>query len=360
VTSETLATPLALLPNSVSFGPNRVAILDTDYLLDQIACMVNTPHSAQCSFLPPFSHARAFASAHVLRELYQPDKLGNRNKWEKLAVQAAKQGKTTQALHYESCFEQFFLPKITFVDVRGICEDAEPTRAVYEIDPHDAPTGQLIGLLSRTRPMVYSRDKSFRRPKLAPAFESREAVLTAEFHLGSLEFFVSGSIYVAEGTLRTAEAIMCKAVEMLRVPPWVLYFFLAGGAFWYLRDRKRRDGVLDTFRSLGQLMQCLGETATKELLTLASGTAQVEPGNQLECYIAEVLAQLDPHEALTAAEIQDHIASWFHPQCELPSPAEIRTLMRELPCFVEGPAGRFHLGQTYETMKWPTKTALLR
>ena len=84
------------------------------------------------------------------------------------------------------------------------------------------------------------------------------------------------------------------------------------------------------------------------LATLTEVIAQVEPDDRLECRIAGVLAELADDESLTAAEIQERMTRGIGPPVELPSPGEMRTLMRELPCFAEGPTSRFRLGRTYE------------
>jgi len=333
---------------SFSLGTTRVAILDSDYILNQVARIVDDPVQSFSFLSPPFGRGRTFASAHVLTELYQSDKLGFHNKWEKLAHQAVERGRSAKPADYQGAFERSFLPEITFVDVRGMFEDAEAARAVHAIDPHDAPTGQLSVLLSRTRPIIYSHDKSLWRSNLAPPPASFQAVLTAGYQADSSENLMEGFTYVAGGVVWAVDGAARGVAGALKVPRWVPWVALAGGVFWYLLGKERRDRVVDALRPVGQVLQRQAEISTNALATLADAVAQVKPDGRLECRIAEVLAKLSDDEGLTAAEIQERMTRGFGPPIELLSAGEMRTLMRELPCFVEGPTSRFRLGHTYE------------
>ena len=351
MTDLTPAAPSTLPTYCFSLGTTRIALLDSDYILNQVARMVDDPVQSLSLLGPPFGRGRAFASAHVLTELYQQDKLGFHNKWEKLAHQAVEGGRMAQPVEYRRVFEQRFLPRITFVDVRGMFVDAEATQAVHAIDPHDAPTGQLAVLLSRTRPIVYSHDRSLWKPNLAPAPASFQAVLTAGFQADSSENLTEGFTYVAGGVVWAFDGVARGAAGMLRVPRWVPWLVLVGGAFWYFLGKGRRDRVVDALRPVGQLLHRQAEISANAIATLADAIADVEPDGRLECRIAEVLAKLPDDESLTAAEIQERMTRGFGPPFELPSPGEMRTLIRELPCFVEGPTGRFRLGRTYEAIQ---------
>lgn len=332
---------------SLSFGSTRVAILDSDYILNQVAQMVDDPVHALSLIGPPFLRGRAFASAHVLRELYQSDSLGFANKWEKLAHQAADRGRSTKPREYRLMFEQSFLPGITFVDVGGMFVDAEASRAVHAIDPHDAPTGQLAVLLSRTRPIIYAHDKSLWRPGLAPAPANFQAVLTAGFQADNSESLMHGFTYIAGGVVWAVDGAARGVAGVLRIPRWAPWVVLIGAFTWYLLGNERRDRVVDALRPVGQMLERQAEISTNALATLADAVVQVEPPDRLECRIAEVLAKLSVDEALTAAEIQKRMTRGFGPPIELPSAGNIRAFMRQLPCFVEGPTSRFRLGQTY-------------
>jgi hypothetical protein len=316
--------------------------------LNQVAPMVDDPVQAFSLIGPPFRRGQTFASAHVLRELYQSDKLGFANKWEKLAHQATERGGSTKPADYRQMFERCFLPGITFVDVSRMFVDADAARAVHAIDPHDAPTGQLAVLLSRTRPIVYAHDKSLWRPGLAPAPANFQAVLTAGFQADNSENLTQGFTYVAGGVVWAVDGAARGVAGVLKVPRWMPWVALIGVAGWYLLGKERRDRVVDALRPVGQMLQRQAEISTNALATLADAVAQIEPADRLECRIAEVLAKCSD-EALTAAEIQERIASGFDPPRELPSAGDMRTFMRQLPCFVEGPTSRFRLGRTYET-----------
>ena len=325
-----------------------VAILDADYILNQVAKMVDNPDLLLILGPPPFGRGRTFASQHVLTELYQRDKLGFSNKWEKLAHQGAERGGSAKPADYQGAFERSFLPEITFVDVSGMFEDAEAPRAVHAIDPHDAPTGQLAVLLSRTRPIIYSHDKSLWRPNLAPVPASFEAVLNAGFQADSFEALMKGLTYIAVGVGWAVDGAAREVAGVLKVPKWVPWVALAGGLLWYLLGKERRDQVVDAFRPIAQIMQQQTDIWENAIATLADAVAQVEPDGRLECRIAEVLVKLSEGEALTAAEIQESITHGFPPLIELPTIGEIRTLMRKLPCFTEGPTSRFRLGRTFD------------
>jgi hypothetical protein len=334
---------------SLSFGTTRVAILDSDYILNQVARLVDDPVRAFSLIGPPFRRGRTFASAHVLSELYQSDKLGFANKWEKLAHQAAERGRSTKPAAYRQMFEQSFLPRITFVDVGGVFVGAEPARRVHAIDRHDAPTGQLAVLLSRTRPIVYAHDKSLWRPGLAPAPANFQAVLRAGFQADNSENLTQGFTYVAGGVIWAVDGAARGVAGVIKVPRWAPWVAVIGVAAWYLVGKERRDRVVDALRPVGQLLQREAEISTNALTTLADAAAQVEPSDRLECRIAEVLAKLSDDEALTAAEIHERITGGFDPPRELPSAGDMRAFMRQLSCFVEGPTSRFRLGHTYET-----------
>ena len=62
----------------------------------------------------PLSYGKAYASRHVYREMYQPDKLGNANKFEKLARQSQVEGWGRSADVFQRVFESEYLPVIRF------------------------------------------------------------------------------------------------------------------------------------------------------------------------------------------------------------------------------------------------------
>jgi hypothetical protein len=268
-------SPRAIMPARPAFnfsiGTTRVAILDSDYILNQVARLVDHP-VAGLSFLgPPFGSGRSFASSHVLTELYRADNLGFRNKWEKLASQSAGRGGSTKPADYRRAFEERFLPAITFVDVTGMFEDANATEAVHRIDPHDAPTGQLAVLLSRTWPIVYSHDHSLWRPSLAPAPANFQAVLIAAREADSSEDLTQGFTYVAGGVLWAVDGAARGVAGILKVPSWLPWLAIAGAIGWYLLGQDRRERLIDSLRPIGRVIQAQMEKYTAGVITRCCG-----------------------------------------------------------------------------------------
>lgn len=156
---------------SYSFGSTRVAILDTDYILNQLKDRVRFGIGCRTSAGPPVGQARSFASSHVLQELYKADALGNRDKWDKLAKQSQSEGWPRRPDTFREIFESEYLEDITFVNVSGMFEDDPIAQKVRLRGASDTPTAQLAVLLARARPIVHSHDHSLWEPGLAPAPE---------------------------------------------------------------------------------------------------------------------------------------------------------------------------------------------
>src|SRR5665213_970644 len=167
------------LSHSIYLGSTRTVILDTDHLLNQVKEGVRTGASLFLLGGPPLRRDRCFASSHVLQELYQPDEYGHRHKWDKLAEQSKNEQWPRQPEAFERFFQANFLSDITFVDVSGMFEEEPSVQQVRKIDPSDAPTAQLAVLLSRLHPIIYARDHSLWKPRLAPPPAQFLAVLTA-------------------------------------------------------------------------------------------------------------------------------------------------------------------------------------
>jgi hypothetical protein len=312
-----------------------------------VARAVNDPVGAR-SLLGPLQRGRCFASHHVLTELYQPDKLGYRNKWDKLAAQGAANGGSTKPADYRGAFEAW-LPGITFVDVTGMFEDSDPAQAVYRSDPHDAPTGQLAVLLSRTRLIVYSHDRSLWKPGLAPSPTNFQAVIAAGRQVDSAETVAQGAAYVAGGAVWMVNGAARGVAGVLKVPSWVPWLLLVLGAAWYLLGKERRARVVGVLAPVGRILEAQMARSTEALAVLADSVAQVDPDERLECRVAEVLAVEPPDSALTASEIAERLDVGQKPPLEGASaPADLRARLRQLPCFREGPSGRFRLGTTYD------------
>ena len=174
-----LPPPLRWRGSYYSLASPRVAILDTNYILNKVQERVRLGAAGWLVRLPGLK-THCFASLHVLRELYAPDNYGHRHKWDKLAEQSAGQGWATPAETFQRVFEQDFLGQIRFVDVGRMFEN-EPLPYAVRTRGHgqgapDAPTAQLAVLLSRTRPIVYAHDEDLYKPGVAPRPKTLAAV----------------------------------------------------------------------------------------------------------------------------------------------------------------------------------------
>jgi hypothetical protein len=329
----------------ISLGSTRTVILDTDYLLNQIRDGVREGGTLFLVGGPPLGNVRAFASSHVLQELYQSDHLGFRNKWEKLANESAAGGWPREPEVFEAFFVRHFLDRITFVDLTGVFEDEPSVEEVRETDAKDAPTAQLAVLLSRLRPFVYSHDISLRRPGLAPERVQFQAVLAAGRDLESGEATVKGATYVGAAIVWGVDGATSKAAALLKVPRWVPYLVLAGSVTWILIGRERREKVVKVLKPVGEFILLQAELASSAAALLDGSVANVPEDDRLECRIAEVLAQCTRDERLLAREIQERIIQ-YSPSVPRPTIPEIRSVLTN-PCFVEGPRYRYRLGETY-------------
>ncbi len=330
---------------NISFGSTRTVILDTDYLLNQVKEGVRRGGSLFLLGGPPLGKVRAFASSHVLQELYQPDQLGHRHKWDKLSKQSKDEGwpKAPEAFH--TFFVSHFLSDITFVDVTGMFEDELAVQDVRKIDPKDARTAQLAVLLSRMRPIVYAHDHSLWKPGLAPQPLQFQAVLAAGHDLESGETTVIGVTYVGAAFVWGVDGVTNRTAALFKVPRWVPYLVLAGGATWYLLGRQRRDKLIKALKPVGDFLTLQMELASRSIEVLSSAVANVPDDDRLECRVAEVLAQCGDDERLLAREIQDR-ASEHSPSLAVPTIQEIRAVLAN-PSFVEGPRYRYRLGRRY-------------
>jgi hypothetical protein len=174
--------PLRWSGDYYSLTARRVAILDTNYILNKVKERVRLGTAGWLVRLPGLK-THCFASRHVLDELYRADQHGHRHKWDKLAEQSVKEGWTTPADTFRQAFEEEYLGQIRFVEVGGMFED-EPHPVAVRTRGHgqgipDSPTAQLAVLLSRTRPIVYAHDDDLYKPGVAPRPKTLAAVEAA-------------------------------------------------------------------------------------------------------------------------------------------------------------------------------------
>lgn len=338
--------PVEWSSHSISFGSTRTVILDTDYLLNQIKEGVRRGGSLFLVGGSPLGKVRAFASNHVLQELYQSDNLGNRHKWDKLSTQSGAEGWPRTPESFQSFFESQFLGRITFVDVSGMFEDEPSVALVREIDPKDAPTAQLAVLLSRLHPIVYAHDNSLWRPGIAPHPLHFQAVLAAGRDLESTEATAKGVTYVGAGIAWGVDGATNIAAALLKVPRWVPYLVLAGGLVWYLIGEERRDKAIKTVKPVGDFLLEQAKLASNSIEVLAAAVANVPTDDRLECRIAELSVEASDGARLLAKEIQERVSGRW-PSISTPTIPMIRSVLVK-PCFVEGPRYRYRLGQQYE------------
>jgi hypothetical protein len=163
------AIPPRAFGTNYNFGSPRVALLDTDYILNRVAA---APARFQMLDSFPGLRLRAVASKHVLDELYSPDNHGYRHKWDKLAEQAAERGAPVAPGVFRDTFESRYLERITFVEAGGLFANDPYVEHVRRRrngrGASDAPTAQVAVLLSRLQPIVYSHDEHLWKPGLAP------------------------------------------------------------------------------------------------------------------------------------------------------------------------------------------------
>lgn len=334
-----------LSTHSISFGTTRTVILDTDYLLNQVKEGVRNGGSLFLRGGQPLGNVRAFASSHVLDELYQRDQLGHRHKWDKLSQQSTVEGWPRAPEAFRTFFVRHFLSAITFVDVTGMFEDELVVQNVRAIDPKDARTAQLAVLLSRMRPIVYTHDRSLWKPGLAPQPMQFQAVLAAGHDLESGETAVRGVTYVGAAIVWGVDGVTNRTATLFKVPRWVPYLALAGAATWYLIGKERRDKVFEALKPVGDFLTLEMKLASHSIEVLTAAVANVPEDDHLECRVAEVLARCGDDERLLAREIQDR-ASKHSPSLAVPTIPEIRAVLSN-PSFVQGPRYRYRLGRTY-------------
>jgi hypothetical protein len=334
---------------SFSFGSVRTAILDTDYVINQLAERVRYGAGHPFSSLP-VGGARTFAAEHVLEELYQPDALGNRDKFDKLAGQSAQQGWPTPSRVFREAFETKYLEDITFVDVTSLFEDDRPVERVRGHGADDAPTAQLAVLLSRTSPLVYSQDHALFDAGLAPQSPHFQAVVTAGRQIEPADASPQGVSYLGAGAVWAVDGAARRAAGVLRVPDWVTRLAVAGGMVWLLVDQGRRAKVMKALTPVGKFLERQMEEAASGLALLAGSATHVAADERVECRIAEMFARRPDDSSLLATEIHDELAAAAAHVGQAPTLNEVRCALTTASCFVEAPRQRYRLGCKYESL----------
>lgn len=215
-------------------SPN-IPILDSDYIFNQLVNRVNGESGGMNRLLED----RVFASLHVFTEFYQSDKLGYKNKFEKMAAQSASAGTNHSATEYKRVFENEYLPKITFVDVGELFKDHGSTVAVARKDIKDAPTAQLALLLSAYHATVYSYDKSLVSTNFAP--QHLDLVEAAQQTLALTNTMSAGTVRGASFVYGLVDELSGTVADGLGLPQWVIVVGLGSLIALLLKPPERRQ-----------------------------------------------------------------------------------------------------------------------
>ena len=318
------------------FDVPDVQILDTDHI-------INTLKAAVSDGMLSESPGRLYASRHVYDEMYQADKLGNANKFEKLASQSINEGWSTTADKFRSVFENDYLPTIVFVEVGNLFVDHEPVKRVRATDPKDVPTAQLSVLLSGVSRIVCSLDKSLKRADLSPsnlpeALNAKSAVDLANIStFGAWATGAGISMGINEGTKALA--------GWFKVPQWLVVIATIGIGVAILRKSERRRCVLDAVAPIGEFLL---ETIEQGSLAEAVLDSAVLPANTaelgIEQAVAALLVQVPVGQGLLLREIMERLPQIGYPANGLKQ-TELRSILESIPCFVRVQRYRWQLGQ---------------
>jgi hypothetical protein len=309
----------------------RAAIYDTDFLLNRTTLIVRSGSSS--GTLTP-----GFASQHVFDELYGPDAYGRRHKWDKLSEQAAAAGNETPAEVFQSAFEEFLLPHLTFVDMGDLFADhplADRVRKTHNgRGASDVPTAQLAVLLSRVGVVVYSHDIHLRRTGLAPLAERLSEVTSAEEELAHDDRLRVGFGILTIGGVRAVGRVVQAVSTAARISPWIVRGLLAGAAVAALMSPRLRERALER---LDPVIESIGEYAERvgvSRATIEAVVVEQETEHAIETRIAEAFVRYVDRSPMLAGELLTAQA--------------LREVLNASSCFVEASRWRYSLGQAYE------------
>jgi len=330
-------------------GTLRVAVCDTDFLMNQVAAAANS----STSLLAGFSgiNVRAYAAQHVFDELYRDDGHGHPTKWHKLSEQAQDAGVPVPASAFRDAFEDRLLPKLTFVNLGNLFADHPLVDGVRSVrngrGASDVPTAQLAVLLSRLRPVTYSHDEHLYKPGVAPRPRHLPAVRGAEHQVAQGEYLQVGVLGLTAGSVASVDYVGRAVGHWLGSPVWLTRLVAVGLGAWALWSPARRAGIS---RLLGPVAEAFFEQlehVSEALVLLDSASAAVPPLNTIECRIAEVLVRHANEGPLLAREIQDRLSTCDPAWRQVPTIQKLRSVINESPCFEESPRWRYSLGHRY-------------
>lgn len=334
-----------------AFGTPRAAILDTDFLLNQV---IDAVALGSLSFvLTGGLHRQNYASQHVFDELYCEDPYGRPTKWHKLSEQAHERGEKTPYSVFQAKFEAELLSDIAFVRMGDLFLEHPLVDKVRSTQngkgASDVPTAQLAVLLSRVAPVAYSYDRHLRNTGVAPRLLAEvDAAHQAEGQVAHGEQIYLGASGVGGLSLVGIDKLVVRLGSLVGVTPTVARAaaLAAVGVIAVMRAELRHK----VGRALEPVFQYVLDEhvrAAEGLLRLELSAVDVEISGSIESRIAEALVLYGGGEAMLVPEIRDYLAAEDQLGVRAPTVAELRQIIQGAPCFEEGPRWRYRLGHYY-------------
>lgn len=294
------------------------------------------------------ARGRLIASRHVYDEMYKSDNLGNRNKFEKLARQAADRGLQRSPNDYRTVFEDEYLPRIRFVEIDDLYQDDPRAQKVAAIDVKDAPTGQVVALLDGVASIVYSHDKSLTKAGLAPV--DLGLVLAAWNELDLANATLAGVGHVAIGVSIGLDHGTKALAGVLKVPQWVVVAIAGGLVVWALSDPVRRKKALRVAGPIGDHLLEVAQRGTTAEAELTRAAVSIAPDLDLVQSLAELLIGSPDGHGLSDIEILGQLCQRSD-TAEQPVAEDVRQVLDARSCFVKDGQGCWHLGETLAPME---------
>jgi hypothetical protein len=351
VTGLRMRPPVALSGfESRRHGNLRVALWDTDFLLNQVRSSLHPSTSVQAGFLG--LRLQQYASQHVFTELYGDDGHDHPTKWHKLSEQAMAAEAPPPQEAFRDAFESDFLPKITFVEMGDLFAGHPLAVGVRSVrngkGASDVPTAQLAVLLSRLSPVAYSHDEHLYKSGVAPRPRHLSSVESAERQVAQAEHVQVGVAGVGAGAIVGIDYVARTVGGTLGSPPWLSRLLCLGAVAVMLRGPKRRQALGRVGVPLGRLLFEQIERSHEGLRFLDEHAVTVEASDTVEARVAEALTVSVRSSPLLAHEVQDALRTCDPTLVDVPTVRELRTVLSTTPCFEERPRWRYTLGHRYE------------
>ncbi|MBO1754830.1 hypothetical protein [Allobranchiibius sp. CTAmp26] len=328
-------------------GALRVALWDTDYLLNQVRASTAPLTSVRAGFSGV--QLRQYASHHVLTELYRDDGHGHPTKWHKLSEQHEASSAPAPPDIFRAAFETKFLPGISFVEMGDLFADHPLALAVGAVrngkGASDIPTAQLAVLLSRLRPVAYSHDEHLYKSRVAPRPANLRSVQNAEHYVAQGEHVQLGAAGLSAAAIAGIDFLARAVGSRLGSPDWLARLLYLGVGTAALSSRTRREAVGQLLLPIGEFVLEQVERGHEALAHLDEHAVDVAPSDAVEARIAEVMVLRTSEGPLLAREIQDAVASCDSDLDTIPSLHELRVVLERSQCFIEGPRWRYSLGR---------------